>query len=44
MKAVVYNKYGPPNVLRLSQVDKPIPGEDEVLIKISATTVTAADW
>jgi NADPH:quinone reductase-like Zn-dependent oxidoreductase len=44
MKAVVYKKYGPPNVLKITEVDKPVPGADEVLIKINATTVTAADW
>lgn len=44
MKAVVYKKYGPPNVLKITEVDKPVPGADGVLIKINATTVTAADW
>jgi NADPH:quinone reductase-like Zn-dependent oxidoreductase len=43
MKAVVYDRYGSPDVLRLDDVERPVPKEDEVLVKIRAVAVTRAD-
>lgn len=44
MKAVVYSKYGSPDELRLEEVDKPIPKDNEVLIKVHAVSLNASDW
>ncbi len=43
MKAMVYKEYGPPDVFHLEEVDKPVPKENEVLVRVYATTVTTAD-
>jgi NADPH:quinone reductase-like Zn-dependent oxidoreductase len=44
MKAFIYEKYGPPENLRMAEVDKPAPNADEVLVKVLAVSVNAADW
>jgi NADPH:quinone reductase-like Zn-dependent oxidoreductase len=43
MKAVVYDRYGPPKVLRIADVPKPVPADDEILVRIRAAGVTRSD-
>jgi len=44
MKAIVHERYGPPEVLELREVDKPVVGDDEVLVRVHATSVNPVDW
>jgi NADPH:quinone reductase-like Zn-dependent oxidoreductase len=44
MKAFIYDRYGPPQILRMAEVDAPAPNANEVLVKVLAASVNAADW
>ena len=44
MKAIVHTRYGPPDVLRLEEVPRPIPADDEILVKVHAVSVNRSDW
>ena len=43
MRAVAHDRYGPPEVLRVAEVERPVPQEDEVLVRVHASTVTRGD-
>ncbi len=44
MKAAVYTRYGPPDVVQITEVEKPVPKEDEVLLQVRAASVNPLDW
>jgi NADPH:quinone reductase-like Zn-dependent oxidoreductase len=44
MKAIVYHEYGSPDVLRLEEIEKPVPNDDQVLVKVRAVSVNPYDW
>jgi NADPH:quinone reductase-like Zn-dependent oxidoreductase len=44
MKAIVQTKYGPPDVMQFKEIGKPIPNEDEVLVKVHAASINYSDW
>src|SRR5437870_1717621 len=44
MRAAVYRRYGPPSVVHIEEVPTPVPGPNDILIRVRATSVAAADW
>ena len=44
MKAIVYSEYGLPDVLQLKEVAKPVPRDDEVLVRVHAVSINGSDW
>jgi NADPH:quinone reductase-like Zn-dependent oxidoreductase len=44
MRAYITDRYGSPDVLKVTEISKPVPAKDEVLIKVYATSMNAADW
>jgi NADPH:quinone reductase-like Zn-dependent oxidoreductase len=44
MKAAVCERYGPPEVLRIAEVEAPVRGDDEILVRVHASTVNSSDW
>ncbi len=44
MKAIVYSEYGSSKVLQLKDIEKPVPADDEALIKIHAVSLNRSDW
>ena len=44
MKAIVYQNFGSPDILECQEIEKPVPGDDEVLIKVRAASINPLDW